>query len=154
MGIELNELHQKIGAELKRMRLLAGFSSYEVFADKNKLSKIQYFKMEKGTNFTLKSLDRVLKIHDIPIINFFHKFNKETKTPAKIECVGRISMILDFLQKSKLEFSKSIGFANASQINAILTGRNNISVKLAYQIEKVYPQFKFLWILNGEGEMV
>ena len=154
MGIELNELHQKIGAELKRMRLLAGFSSYEVFADKNKLSKIQYFKMEKGTNFTLKSLDRVLKIHDIPIINFFHKFNKETKTPANIECVGRISMILDFLQKSKLEFSKSIGFANASQINAILTGRNNISAKLAYQIEKVYPQFKFLWILNGEGEMV
>ena len=56
MGIELNELHQKIGAELKSMRLLAGFSSYEVFANKNNLSKIQYFKMEKGTNFTLKSL--------------------------------------------------------------------------------------------------
>jgi len=154
MGIELNELHQKIGAKLKSMRLLAGFSSYEVFADKNKLSKIQYFKMEKGTNFTLKSLDRVLKIHDISIINFFHKFDKETKILANIECVGRILMLLDFLKKSKLEFSKSIGFANAYQINAILTGRNNISVKLAYQIEKVYPQFKFSWILNGEGEMV
>ena len=75
MGVELNELHQKIGAELKSMRLLAGFSSYEVFANKNNLSKIQYFKMEKGTNFTLKSLDRILKIHDISIINFFHKFD-------------------------------------------------------------------------------
>jgi transcriptional regulator with XRE-family HTH domain len=154
MGIELNELHQKIGAELKRMRLLAGFSSYEVFADKNKLSKIQYFKMEKGTNFTLKSLDRILKIHDISIINFFHKFDKETKTPTNVECVDRIIILLDSLQQSKLEFSKSIGFSNANQINAILSGRNNISAKLAYQIEKIYPQFKFSWILNGEGEMV
>jgi transcriptional regulator with XRE-family HTH domain len=154
MGIELNELHQKIGAELKSMRLLAGFSSYEVFADKNNLSKIQYFKMEKGTNFTLKSLDRILKIHDISIINFFHKFDKETKTPANIECVERITMLLDNLQQSKLVFSKSLGLSNANQINAILSGRNNISAKLAYQIEKVYPQFKFSWILNGEGEMV
>ncbi|PTL98600.1 MAG: hypothetical protein DA394_08695 [Candidatus Arcticimaribacter sp.] len=154
MGIELNELHQKVGAELKRMRLLAGFSSYEVFADKNKLSKIQYFKMEKGTNFTLKSLDRILKIHDISIINFFHKFDKEIKTPTNVECVDRIAIVLDSLKQSKLEFSKSIGFSNANQINAILSGRNNISAKLAYQIEKVYPQFKFSWILNGEGEMV
>ena len=154
MGIELNELQQKIGAELKRMRLLAGFSSYEVFADKNNLSKIQYFKMEKGTNFTLKSLDRILKIHDISIINFFHKFDKETKTPANIECVERITMLLDCLQQSKLVFSKSLGLSNANRINAILSGRNNISAKLAYQIEKVYPQFKYSWILNGEGEMV
>ena len=154
MGIELNELHHKIGAELKSMRLLAGFSSYEVFADKNKLSKIQYFKMEKGTNFTLKSLDRILKIHDISIINFFHKFDKETKTPTNVECVNRITILLDSLQQSKLEFSKSIGFSNANQINAVLSGRNNISAKLAYQIEKIYPQFKFSWILNGEGEMV
>ena len=154
MGIELNELHQKIGAELKSMSLLAGFSCYEVFANKNNLSKIQYFKMEKGTNFTLKSLDRILKIHDISIINFFHKFDKETKTPANIKCAERITMLLDNLQQSKLMFSKSIGLSNANQINAILSGRNNISAKLAYQIEKVYPQFKFSWILNGEGEMV
>jgi len=154
MGVDLNELHQKIGAKLKSMRLLAGFSSYEVFADKNKLSKIQYFKMEKGTNFTLKSLDRILKIYDISIINFFHKFDKETKTLNNIECVDRITLLLDSLQQSKLEFSKSIGFSNVNQINAILMGRKNISVKLAYQIEKVYPQFKFSWILNGEGEMV
>ena len=154
MGIDLNELHQKIGAKLKSMRLLAGFSSYEVFADKNKLSKIQYFKMEKGTNFTLKSLNRILKIYDISIINFFHKFDKEAKTLNNIECVDRITLLLDSLQQSKLEFSKSIGFSNVNQINAILMGRKNISVKLAYQIEKVYPQFKFSWILNGEGEMV
>ena len=89
MGVELNELHRKIGVEIKRMRLLAGFSSYEVFAEKNKLSKIQYFKMEKGTNFTLKSLDRVLKIHDISIINFFHKFDKEAKTPTNVECARK-----------------------------------------------------------------
>ena len=109
--------------------------------------------MEKGTNFTLKSLDRILKIHDVSIINFFHKFDKETKSPTNIECVDRISMLLDFTQKSKLEFSRSLGFSNANQINAILSGRNNISAKLAYQIDKAYPQINFAWILNGEGEM-
>ena len=66
----------------------------------------------------------------------------------------RITKLLDSLKQSKLEFSKSIGFANANQINAILSGRKNISAKLAYQIEKAYPQFTFSWILNGEGEMV
>jgi hypothetical protein len=34
-----------------------------------------------------------------------------------------------------------------------LSGRNNISAKLAYQIDKAYPQINFAWILNGEGEM-
>ena len=68
MENKLDILQKKIGAELKKLRLVAGFSSYEVFADKNELSRIQYFKMEKGTNFTLKSLNRVLDIHEISII--------------------------------------------------------------------------------------
>ena len=78
MEPELVTLQQNIGVHIKKLRLEAGFSSYEVFADKNKLSRIQYFKMEKGTNFTLKSLDRILNIHDIGIVNFFHLLEKKT----------------------------------------------------------------------------
>ena len=40
MEIELVALQQNIGLHIKKLRLEAGFSSYEVFADKNKLSRI------------------------------------------------------------------------------------------------------------------
>ena len=150
MNVQLVDLHQKIGVELKKLRLAAGFTSYEVFAEKNNLSKIQYFKMEKGTNFTLKSLDRILSIHDITIINFFHRFEKDPKPSNDTKCIDRINLILETLNISKLKFSRSLGFSNSNQINAVLNGRNNISAKFAYLIHKKYPQFNFLWILKGE----
>jgi hypothetical protein len=41
------------------------------------LSHIQYWRIEKGaTNVTLKSLDRVLEIHGISIIDFFNELNR------------------------------------------------------------------------------
>ena len=43
-------LKANIGKELKRLRVNAGYKSYEVFAWDNKISRIQYWKMEKGTN--------------------------------------------------------------------------------------------------------
>jgi hypothetical protein len=65
-------LKANIGKELKRLRVNAGYKSYEVFAWDNKISRIQYWKMEKGTNCTLKSLKRVLDIHDIRMDAFFN----------------------------------------------------------------------------------
>ncbi|MFQ3335411.1 MAG: hypothetical protein ACI94N_000762, partial [Candidatus Arcticimaribacter sp.] len=41
--------------ELKKLRISAGYKSYEVFAWDNKISRIQYWKMEKVTNCSLKS---------------------------------------------------------------------------------------------------
>ena len=60
-----------IGLKVKKLRVDAGYKSYEVFAWDNKISRIQYWKMEKGTNCTLKSLHKVLSIHDIQMKDFF-----------------------------------------------------------------------------------
>ena len=65
-------LKANIGKELKKLRVNAGYKSYEVFAWDNKISHIQYRKMEKGTNCTLKSLKRVLGIHDVRMDTFFN----------------------------------------------------------------------------------
>ena len=65
-------LKANIGKELKRLRVNAGYKSYEVFAWDNKISRIQYWKMEKGTNCTLKSLKRLLDIHDVNMDTFFN----------------------------------------------------------------------------------
>ena len=69
---EFELLKTNIGSELKELRVNAGYKSYEVFAWDNKISCIQYWKMEKGTNYTLKSLKRVLDIHDMHMDTFFN----------------------------------------------------------------------------------
>lgn len=60
-----------VGAKLKALRVQAGYKSYEVFAWENDLSRIQYWKMEKGVNCTFKSLHKVLEIHQMSIQEFF-----------------------------------------------------------------------------------
>ncbi len=69
---EFEALKEKIGKELKKLRIKAGYKSYEVFSWDNKISRIQYWKMEKGTNCTLKSLKRILDIHNMRIDKFFN----------------------------------------------------------------------------------
>ena len=75
MGDELSNEYNKmidlIGKNIKNLRINAGYKCYEVFAWENNLSRIQYCKMEKGTNCTLKSLHKVLKIHNLTYKEFF-----------------------------------------------------------------------------------
>ena len=71
---QFEDLLSKIGMKLKQMRIKKGYTSYEMFAWENKLSRIQYWKMERGTNCTLKSLSRVLEIHHLTIDQFFKDF--------------------------------------------------------------------------------
>ncbi len=68
---DFNKLIVSIGERIKSLRINAGYKSYEVFAWENNLSRIQYWKMEKGTNCTLKSLYKVLKVHDLTYKEFF-----------------------------------------------------------------------------------
>ena len=110
--------------------------------------------MEKGANCTLKSLDRVLKLHNISIINFFHGFKKETHSIKSSQNKEWINKILKLLKNSKNELSQKIGFSNSNQINAILNDRNNISLELAYKINKVFPEINVMWIFNGHGKMI
>lgn len=60
-----------IGSKLKRLRIANGYSSYETFAFENNIPRVQYWRMEKGTNFQLESLLRVLSAHQVSPEEFF-----------------------------------------------------------------------------------
>jgi transcriptional regulator with XRE-family HTH domain len=63
---------KKIGEKLKTLRKAAGFSGYDAFAWEHGLSRIQYWRMEKGANFTINSLLKILAIHKISLKEFFN----------------------------------------------------------------------------------
>lgn len=61
-----------IAEKLKKLRIEKGHKSYETFAWEHNIGRMQYWKMEKGaTNFTIKSLLRILKVHDLSLADFF-----------------------------------------------------------------------------------
>ena len=62
---------EKIGLKLKKIRIENGFSSYENFAYQNDIPRVQYWRMERGTNFTIKNLLKILAIHKISLEDFF-----------------------------------------------------------------------------------
>lgn len=62
----------EIGSRLVKLRLRNGHKSYESFAAENNLSRMQYWRIEKGkTNLTMKSLVRILAIHHMTLEDFF-----------------------------------------------------------------------------------
>ncbi len=61
----------QIAKRIKKLRIEAGYGSYEFFAWENKIPRVQYFRMEKGTNFTITSLLRILDAHNITLEDFF-----------------------------------------------------------------------------------
>lgn len=66
------EVLKEIGEKLKELRIKNGYKSYESFAIDNNLSRMQYWRIEKGlTNITIKSLKRILDIYKISIDDFF-----------------------------------------------------------------------------------
>jgi len=64
---------KEIGVKLKDLRVKNGYSSYENFALEHELSRMQYWRIEKGlTNLTLRSLIKILNIHKIDLNDFFY----------------------------------------------------------------------------------
>ena len=61
----------KVADKLERMRIEKGFTSYENFAIEFGISRMQYWRMEKGTNFTFESLLKILDAHKITLGEFF-----------------------------------------------------------------------------------
>jgi transcriptional regulator with XRE-family HTH domain len=70
--LEEEKLLLKIGESIKALRIKKGYSSYESFAFDNELPRMQYWRLEKGkTNPTMRTLRKVLLIHDISFAEFF-----------------------------------------------------------------------------------
>ena len=62
----------KIGNRLRELRKKKGYSSYETFAFDNDLPRMQYWRIEKGkANITIKSLEKILQIHNLTFKEFF-----------------------------------------------------------------------------------
>jgi hypothetical protein len=60
-----------VGKKLKELRVKAGYKSAENFSSDNELNRVQYWRMEKGANFTLHSLLKVIAIHKLSLEEFF-----------------------------------------------------------------------------------
>lgn len=76
MGKEDKQI-KAIAEHLKYLRIEKGYVSYEYFAWEHKIPRVQYWRMEKGSNFTLKSLLRVLNAHNLTLQEFFEGMKKE-----------------------------------------------------------------------------
>jgi transcriptional regulator with XRE-family HTH domain len=67
----------KIGEKLAELRKKKGYTSHETFAYDFELSRVQYWRIEKGkTNITLKSLCNLLEIHGLDLKEFFSSLPK------------------------------------------------------------------------------
>lgn len=65
-----------IGSKLTELRKQKGYTSHESFAFDNDLPRVQYWRLEKGkSNFTIKTLMKVLVIHNISLDEFFNSLN-------------------------------------------------------------------------------
>lgn len=61
-----------VGAGLQELRMKKGFSTAKSFTEKYNLPEIQYWRMENGkANITLKSLIKILQIHEVTLQDFF-----------------------------------------------------------------------------------
>lgn len=68
---DMDERIIDIANRIKELRIEKGYSSYENFAWENDIPRIQYWRMERGTNFTIKTLLRILDAHNITLEEFF-----------------------------------------------------------------------------------
>lgn len=60
-----------ISQKIKQLRLDADYSSAENFAFDNNLNRVQYWRVESGANITIKTLLKILDIHNISLSEFF-----------------------------------------------------------------------------------
>jgi DNA-binding Xre family transcriptional regulator len=61
----------KIAKRIKELRVKKGYSSYEVFAYENGISRSQFGKYEKGENMRIESLLKVIKALGVTPEEFF-----------------------------------------------------------------------------------
>lgn len=68
---QIDEQVQKIATRIRELRKAKGFTSYETFAFEHDINRVQYWRIEKGQNITLKTLIKVLSIHNLTLQEFF-----------------------------------------------------------------------------------
>ena len=64
-----------IAKKIKELRIQKGYASQESFAWKNNLDRVQYGRIEKGSNLTFKTFFMILNIHQMSPFEFFKDFD-------------------------------------------------------------------------------
>ena len=65
---------EKVAEKIKQLRK-QNHSSSEDFANTHELNRVQYWRIEKGHNITLKTFFKILKIHNLTAEEFFKELN-------------------------------------------------------------------------------
>jgi transcriptional regulator with XRE-family HTH domain len=60
-----------VGLKIKKLRLEAGYFSYETFAIEHDLSRAYYWQVERGRNISTNYLFKLLEIFEITPEEFF-----------------------------------------------------------------------------------
>lgn len=81
----LDSILEVIGRKLLDLRIKKGYKSHADFAKDHALPRIQYWRMEKGkSNITLRSLHRVLAVHNLSIEELFESIAREKRGQAEL----------------------------------------------------------------------
>lgn len=72
---EIIELNKKVAQRIRQLRIDSGYSSYETFAFDKEINRVQYWRIENGENITIRTLLKILKIHNISLADFFKDFS-------------------------------------------------------------------------------
>jgi len=70
---DLDPRIKQIAEKLRELRIKKGYSNHEFFAWDNEINRVQYWKVEKGSNITIKTLLKILDIHGISLSEFFRE---------------------------------------------------------------------------------
>lgn len=76
---EIDPRIKAIGRKLRKLRLETGSKNYEHFAFDHDLSRVQYHRIEKGTNFTITYFLKILDIHKLTLTEFFSDLDEYQK---------------------------------------------------------------------------
>lgn len=80
----LEDLLDVIGIKLTELRKKKGYKSHETFSYDHELPRMHYWRIENGkTNITLKSLLRILAIHNLSFEDFVAQLPKKTERKTK-----------------------------------------------------------------------
>lgn len=68
-----NTVQAEIGLAIAQLRIEAGYETTKEFTSRFDLPEIQYWRIENGkANLTLKSIYRILEVHNVDFFEFFH----------------------------------------------------------------------------------
>jgi transcriptional regulator with XRE-family HTH domain len=73
----LDNALKQIGSRLTDLRRKKGYTSHESFAFDHDIPRMHYWRIENGkTNLTIRSLIKILSIHNMSVQEFFEELNR------------------------------------------------------------------------------